>query len=242
MDPNTSPPMSNDHQSTCQQIEWQLKRLLGIQQRSETTTGQQDQWTRQDQDDYDCLFVRDAPQWTTWPTTRTICELYNERHHNYSHTREFVLMADAFDDFEARMDPKEDTTDDKTVVDSQDYNDIDDPELDDPDYDSYLYPPAMDFKNVHEWQAFVEQHPELNYLDFKDADDYNRWMQETMDIERGRVKVRTFLPTTQITTDNLEQAYNVSTHTKQPLPYPPSRHVQLYTREHHPLRPIYIHI
>eukprot|EP00808_Paulinella_micropora_P018814 g31865.t1 len=145
--PNTSSPTRTDHQSTCQQIEGQLKRLLGIQQRSETTARQQNQWARQDQEYYDRLFVRDPPEWTTWPTARAFRELYEEQHHDYSHTREFALMADAFDEFEARMDPKEDTTDDKTVVDNQDYDDIDDPELDDPDCDNYLYPPALDFKN-----------------------------------------------------------------------------------------------
>eukprot|EP00808_Paulinella_micropora_P014311 g31181.t1 len=96
----TPPPTAIDNE--CRKIEGYLKHVLRIQRVRESTTGQQDEWTRQDQEDYDRLFVRDPPQWTTWPTARQFREFYEEQNHNYSHTREFARMADAFNAFEAK--------------------------------------------------------------------------------------------------------------------------------------------
>eukprot|EP00808_Paulinella_micropora_P019489 g8012.t1 len=127
----TDPSPSAIIDEECRRIEDYLKDIL---RRQEATATQDNKWTRQDQQDYDRLFTRSSPlrQRTTWPTARDIREFYEEQNHDYTRTREFALMADAYDEFEAKVDPKEDTADDKTVADDQDYDDIDEPELDDP--------------------------------------------------------------------------------------------------------------
>eukprot|EP00808_Paulinella_micropora_P030351 g47910.t1 len=64
----TPPPTAIDNE--CRKIEGYLKHVLRIQRVRESTTEQQDEWTRQDHEDYDRLFIRNPPQWTTWPTAR----------------------------------------------------------------------------------------------------------------------------------------------------------------------------